>query len=107
MTNEQREDEPAKLEFERRPSGAPEIPDVLRSQPRDEKPARSKSMAPLVRGLALGWDLVGSIAAGLIIGVFVDRWLGTSPAFVLVGLAVGLSGSTWRLVRQSSNGPGV
>ena len=89
-----------------RPSGAPEIPEVLRERPRETKAKRASSMTPLVQGLALGWDLVGSVAAGLVIGVLLDRWLGTSPIFVLVGLGVGLSGSTWRLIRQSSRGTG-
>ncbi|MEO0631190.1 MAG: AtpZ/AtpI family protein [Planctomycetota bacterium] len=98
MNGEPSGNEPPK----RRPSGAPEIPEVLRQRPREPERERGKTMTPLVRGLALGWDLVGSVAAGLVIGVLLDRWLGTSPAFVLVGLAVGLSGSTWRLLQQSS-----
>lgn len=89
-----------------RASGAPELPEVLRDRPRPVPGKRPSSMAPLVRGLALGWDLVGSVAAGLLIGVLLDRWLGTSPVFVLIGLGVGLSGSTWRLVQQSSKDAG-
>lgn len=86
-----------------RPSGAPEIPDILRERPRTvRKEAKQRTMTSLAKGLALGWDLVGSVAAGLIIGVLLDRWLGTSPVFVLIGLAIGLSGSTWRLVQQSA-----
>ncbi|MEL6498269.1 MAG: AtpZ/AtpI family protein [Planctomycetota bacterium] len=85
-----------------RPSGAPEIPDILRNRPREEAENAERSMTSLAKGLALGWDLVGSVAAGLIIGVLLDRWLGTSPAFVLLGLVAGLFGSTWRLVQQSA-----
>lgn len=85
-----------------RPSGAPEIPEILRERPAAKSEKSERSMTSLAKGLALGWDLVGSVAAGLVIGVLLDRWLGTSPAFVLVGLVVGLFGSTWRLVQQSA-----
>lgn len=86
----------------RRPSGAPEIPDVLRERPRVEARREASTMSALGRGLALGWDLVGSVAAGLLLGVLVDRWLGVSPAGVLVGLALGTTVSTVRIIRQSA-----
>lgn len=50
---------------------------------------------------ALGaWDLVslgglsvGSVVAGLFIGWVVDRHFGTSPVFVLSGIAIGIAGA--------------
>lgn len=38
----------------------------------------------------LGGLLVASLVAGLVIGLVLDGWLGTSPFFVLVGIAVGI-----------------
>ena len=40
--------------------------------------------------LGLGALLVGTVVGGLVIGCFVDRAAGTSPVFVLVGIALGI-----------------
>ena len=40
--------------------------------------------------LTLGGMLVGSIVTGLVIGLLLDSWWDTSPAFVLVGTALGI-----------------
>jgi F0F1-type ATP synthase assembly protein I len=54
--------------------------------------------------LGLGGLLVGAVVGGLVIGLLVDNALGTSPLFVLVGIAVGiLAGavSFWVRVRAA------
>jgi len=38
----------------------------------------------------LGGLLVGAVVTGLVIGVVVDNQAGTSPAFSLIGIAVGI-----------------
>ena len=40
--------------------------------------------------MGLGGLLVGSVVAGLVIGVFVDDRAGTSPVFSLVGIGLGV-----------------
>ena len=40
--------------------------------------------------LTLGGMLVGSIVTGLVVGLLLDAWLGTSPACVLAGTALGI-----------------
>jgi F0F1-type ATP synthase assembly protein I len=40
--------------------------------------------------LGLGGLLVGAVVGGLVIGLLVDQAAGTSPVFVLVGMAVGI-----------------
>jgi F0F1-type ATP synthase assembly protein I len=40
--------------------------------------------------LGLGGLLVGAVVGGLVVGLFVDQAAGTSPLFVLVGIALGI-----------------
>ncbi len=40
--------------------------------------------------LTLGGMLVGSIVVGLVLGLLLDSWWDTSPAFVLAGTALGI-----------------
>ena len=40
--------------------------------------------------LTLGGMLVGSIVTGLVVGLLLDAWWGTSPAMVLAGTAFGI-----------------
>jgi F0F1-type ATP synthase assembly protein I len=40
--------------------------------------------------LGLGGLLAGAVVGGLVLGLLVDDALGTSPAFVLVGIALGI-----------------
>jgi len=44
--------------------------------------------------VGLGSMFVGFIVAGLVLGELADRRWGTSPTFVLVGISVGIVGST-------------
>jgi ATP synthase protein I len=41
------------------------------------------------RFLTLGFTLLAIIGGLTVVGFFVDRWLGTLPLFLLVGLVVG------------------
>jgi ATP synthase protein I len=47
------------------------------------------------RLIGLGWYLAFCIAGGIIGGVLLDRWLGTEPVFVLIGLFGGLFLAFW------------
>ena len=42
--------------------------------------------------LTLGGMLVGCVVVGLLAGLALDAWLGTSPALVLTGTALGVVG---------------
>ncbi len=46
-------------------------------------------MAAAVDFLTLGLSAAAALAAGGAAGYFLDRWLGTSPLFVLIGVALG------------------
>ncbi len=45
--------------------------------------------ADILRLLGFGWYFATSLAVGLVGGYFLDRWLGTEPWLVLVGLLLG------------------
>ena len=47
-------------------------------------------LGPVAQLLGLGSYLATCIAGGPTLGYFIDRWLGTEPAFTLAGLVFGL-----------------
>ena len=54
--------------------------------PAEDRPSRSQT-AQLVN---LGTMLFACVAVGLAVGYVADRWLGTSPWLLLIGLALGI-----------------
>jgi F0F1-type ATP synthase assembly protein I len=62
---------------------------------------------PGLRGrdlLGLGGFLVAAVVGGLVVGLLVDHAFGTSPVFVLVGIAVGIIAAAvgfWSKVRAA------
>jgi F0F1-type ATP synthase assembly protein I len=67
--------------------------DTQPAEPADQDHSSDRS-PPLGQGavafLTLGIAWAVALAAGWGIGYLVDRWAGTSPAFTLVGLALGV-----------------
>lgn len=47
---------------------------------------------------ALGFEFAGAVIAGILLGRYVDEWLGTAPWAMLLGAVGGLSGAIYRLV---------
>jgi F0F1-type ATP synthase assembly protein I len=62
---------------------------------------------PTLRGrdlVGLGGMLAGAVVLGLVVGLLVDHAAGTSPAFTLVGLALGIIAGAigfWLRVRDA------
>ena len=57
--------------------------------------------------IGLGGALVAAVVGGLVVGLVLDNALGTSPAFVLVGIAVGIVAggvAFWIRVRSALGG---
>ena len=52
--------------------------------------------------VAVGSTIVGSIVVGLLLGLWLDGVAGTSPLFLLVGLAIGIAGAAAALVRAGT-----
>jgi len=54
-----------------------------------------------VRGVqlsALGLEFAGSVLGGLVLGYYLDRWLGTSPWLMLVGTLGGMVTAVTRII---------
>lgn len=57
--------------------------------------------------VGLGGLLAGAVVFGLVAGLLLDRWAGTSPVLTLVGIAVGILGAGvgfWARVRSALRG---
>jgi len=52
-------------------------------------------LPPAMRLVGIGWYFALSIAGGIIGGVLLDRWLGLTPLFTLLGLLAGLMLAFW------------
>ena len=61
---------------------------------------------PTLRGrdlIGLGGLLAGAVVLGLVVGLLLDHVAGTSPAFTLVGIVLGIAagiGAFWARVRS-------
>jgi ATP synthase protein I len=59
-------------------------------------------------GLRVGVEMVSALAVAVAIGWYLDRWLHSSPAFlvvfVLLGGAAGVA-NVWRVIGPKRNGP--
>lgn len=51
---------------------------------RSERPLRGRDLA------GLGGLLVGAVVAGLVLGLLLDNATGSSPAFTLIGISLGI-----------------
>ncbi len=59
--------------------------------------SRGETLAQLAPYLSLGWQLALTIVVSLGIGFLVDRWLGTTPLFLIIGALFGLIGVFWQI----------
>lgn len=51
---------------------------------------------------AAAFSLFGAVVGGLIVGWLFDRWLGTSPWLLVVGLLIGAAGGFYEFIRATS-----
>jgi len=47
----------------------------------------------------LGFVLFGCIGAGILVGWFLDKWLGTVPIAILIGSGLGLAAGVFELLQ--------
>jgi ATP synthase protein I len=86
--------------------------------PSDHKPGESQSSAPAPKktkdfaslpalALELPFTLVGSIAVGVAMGYFLDRWLHTKPWLTLIFGALGFFAGVREVLRRLPGGDGT
>lgn len=49
----------------------------------------------------MGLEFVAGVAGMGVVGWLVDRWLGSAPVWTLVGVAMGVIGSSYNFMRQA------
>lgn len=62
---------------------------------------RDEQTQELWRLSGLGIEFAAVIGGMIALGWLLDRWLGTSPAFIIVGAAFGLVGGSIKFVREA------
>ena len=75
------------------------------------KPEPESGLVSASRYGALGFEFAGTVVAGVLIGYYIDGYLGTAPLFTLVLTMTGMGGALYRLLwslkrfsSQSNNG---
>ncbi|MDP3986043.1 MAG: AtpZ/AtpI family protein [Candidatus Veblenbacteria bacterium] len=70
-----------------------------------EQSNEEQNQSTVFKALGLAWELGYTIAVPLVVlalaGRLVDRWLGTSPWFLLVGVLLSIVISTWTVYRKT------
>jgi ATP synthase protein I len=69
----------------------------------DTKSQRNDAGGGYARFFSLGFALLAIIGGPTVAGFFVDRWLGTLPLFMLVGLVLGFVASLFYVYRAIRN----
>jgi len=65
--------------------------------PRDEETNRKTGLA-----YAAALSLFAAVVSGLIAGWLLDRWLGTRPWLLVLGMVLGAAAGFYEFVRQTS-----
>lgn len=89
---------PQKPSQPREPSSPPE-PSANPGEPGVEKPGASKPSPNAMVLAGAGMELAAAVAVFSLGGWWLDEKLGTSPAFILVGLFIGLIGGMYNLYK--------
>jgi F0F1-type ATP synthase assembly protein I len=54
-----------------------------------------------IRFYGIGFEFVAAVVGFTLVGYWVDRHYGSTPAGILIGLALGLIGATYNLIRAT------
>jgi ATP synthase protein I len=68
--------------------------------PGEEKKSGAGSGAAWGRALRASSDLLAGLFVGTLLGFLLDRWLGTSPWLLLVGIGIGFAAGLRNLARS-------
>lgn len=72
----------------------------MSDQDESPPPAGPKPLPGAVAFLGMGLSVAVSVGVGVGLGLWVDDALGTGPAFLLVGLALGVAAAAFSVVKQ-------
>jgi len=96
MTNDTDDEKPPSLD---------EFSDRLGRMRGDQEPEKSHSSgAAWGRAMRVSTELLAGLFVGCLIGVGLDRWLGTAPWFLLAGMGLGFAAGLRNLTRSLNNG---
>ena len=66
----------------------------------DERPRpTNRATFQMGRGYEVAWEAALSVVLGAVLGIYADRWLGYSPLFLVLFLALGLAVALRRLIQ--------
>ncbi len=68
----------------------------------EHRPPLVRDWQAIGEALTLGFSVVSSLVLCIGGGVLLDRWLGTAPVFVLVGVALGLITAGYSLYKLAA-----
>lgn len=63
-----------------------------------EAPARPGSAG---KGMQAGYELAVAVLVFTLLGIGLDKWIGSTPLFLLAGLIFGFAAGMWNLYRSS------
>jgi ATP synthase protein I len=69
------------------------------------EPKPASELTTVARKVAQGseaMDFISSVVAGLLLGLGLDWWIGTRPAFTIVGIVLGFVAGFFKLWQASS-----
>ncbi len=64
-----------------------------------EEPGPHKGSSAMGRAMRLSTELLAGLLVGCVLGLLLDRWLETSPLFLLVGIGVGFAAGVLNVSR--------
>lgn len=67
--------------------------------PDSEQPGRASPFLRYAKYLAVAFEFIGSIAAGVFVGGALDAWLGTQPWLVLTMIIAGTVIGFYRMIQ--------
>jgi ATP synthase protein I len=62
-------------------------------------PSNRKVFSSMGLATGLGFSAVGSLLVGMLGGLFLDRWLRTTPLFLVIGILLGLGAAAFGVYR--------
>ena len=68
--------------------------------PPPEEQGEPRPLPGAVAFLGMGLSAAVCVAVGLLLGILIDNALGTAPAFLLVGLSLGLAAAAISVIKQ-------